>query len=72
VPVHLDIGCYMTSVNDIKLRLVDDPVPEENKLPFGVYMINIDGRIIFVRRFCGRFMPVSSQEQEELCQQFLL
>jgi hypothetical protein len=61
----------MTSANeDIVLRKVDEP--EERKLPAGVYTIMFDGHLVFVRRFAGRFMPVSKQEQEELWQRFRL
>jgi hypothetical protein len=66
----LDTGCYMTSHNDIVLKKCGEP--EERTLPPGIYTIALDGRIIFVRRVAGRFMPVSAQEQEELCQQFRL
>lgn len=56
----------MTSANDdIVLRKVGEQ--EEKKLPVGIYAIMFDGKIVFARRFAGRFMPVSAQEQEELC-----
>lgn len=60
----------MTSANDdIVLKKVGET--EEKKLPVGIYVITFDNRLVFVRRFAGRFVPVSAQEQEQLCQQFL-
>jgi hypothetical protein len=75
VPVlaHSDTGFYMTSPNDdIVLRKHGEPEEEQKKLPFGVYAMTLDNRLIFVRRLVGRFVPVSPQEQEQLCQQFRL
>jgi len=60
----------MTSANDIVLRKNGEP--EEKQLPAGIYVITFDNKVIFARRFAGRFMPVSAKEQEELCQQFRL
>jgi hypothetical protein len=56
--------------DDIVLKKLGEP--EEKKLPVGIYVIEFDGRAVFVRRMGGRFMPVSAQEQEELCQRFRL
>lgn len=56
--------------DDIVLNKIGET--EEQKLPVGVYVITFDNRLVFARRFAGRFMLVSAQEQEELCQQFLL
>lgn len=58
-----DIGYYMTSP-DINLRKVGEP--EYNSLPKGVQAIVMNGDVIFVRRVMGRFMPVPSNEQEQL------
>lgn len=66
---HLDIDFSMTSPDDIILKKVGEQ--EEKKLPIGVYAITFDNRLVFVRRVAGRFVPVSTQEQEALCQQFL-
>jgi len=61
----------MTSANeDIVLRKADEPEEKTKKLPSGVYAIMFGDRLVFARRYAGRFMPVSSQEQEELWQQF--
>jgi len=60
----------MNLSDDIVLKKAGEP--EENKLPVGIYVITFDNRLVFVRRFAGRFVPVSAQEQEELCQQFRL
>jgi hypothetical protein len=60
----------MTSHDDIVLKKCGEP--EEKKLPPGIYTIALEGNIIFVRRLAGRFVPVSAQEQEELCQLFRL
>ena len=55
----------MTSANDdIVLKKIDDP--EEKKLPVGIYVISFDNRFVFARRFGGRFIPVSAQEQEQI------
>lgn len=66
---HLDTDYSMTSPDNIVLKKVGEQ--EEKKLPLGVYAITFDNRLVFVRRVAGRFVPVSSQEQKELCQQFL-
>ena len=52
--------------SDIKLRRVDDPMPERNELPRGVHAIILDNRVIFVRRVGGRFIPLPAEEQERL------
>lgn len=59
-------------MSDIKLRNADQP--EEKVLPIGVRVITFDGVAIFARydRISRRFVPVSAQEQIELCQQFRL
>jgi hypothetical protein len=59
----------MSIHDDIKLKKIGDP--EEIKLPHGIFVIKVEESYIFVRRIGGRFMPVSKQEQDELCQQFL-
>lgn len=57
---------------DITLQKVEDVLSSKDKsLPFGIYAITFDNKLVFVRRVAGRFMPVSAQEQEKLCQQFL-
>ena len=55
--------------DDIVLKKAGEP--ENKQLPAGIYAITFDGKLIFARRFAGRFMPVTAREQEELCQQFL-
>lgn len=61
---HLDTDFYMTSPNEITLRKVGEP--EYNSLPRGVHVIVLGGRIIFVQRTGGRFIPLPEKEQEEL------
>lgn len=58
-------------MDNIVLKKYGEPEEEKNNLPAGVYAMTLGDRLIFVRRLLGRFVPVSPQEQEELCQQFL-
>ena len=53
-------------MNDIKLRMADEPEPEKNTLPRGVKAMQLGNRIMFVRRVLGRIVPVSNDEQERL------
>jgi hypothetical protein len=53
-------------MNDIKLRKVNDPEPEQNMLPRGVHAVVIDDRLFFVRRIGGRFILLPKEEQEQL------
>lgn len=70
---HSDTDFSMTSPNDeIVLKKCGEPDEEQNKLPVGIYAMTLGDRLIFVRRLLGRFVPVSAQEQEQLCQQFRL
>lgn len=70
VQEHLDIDFYMTSPNDITLRKVGEP--EYNSLPRGVHVIMLGGRVIFVQRISGRFIPLPEKEQETLRQKHVL
>lgn len=54
-------------IEDIKLKKIDEL--NEVKLPHGVFVIKSGNALIFVRRICGRFIPVSKQEQNEIWQQ---
>jgi len=53
-------------MEDIKLRMADEPEPEKNTLPRGVKAMKLGDRIMFVRRVGGRLVPVSNTEQEQL------
>jgi hypothetical protein len=72
VLAHLDTDFSMTSPDEIVLKKCGEQEEEQNKLPVGIYAMTLGDRLIFVRRIMGRFMPVSAQEQEQLCQQFRL
>jgi hypothetical protein len=52
------------SYDDIILKKPGDP--EENTLPRGVRLIEFGGRLVFVQRVGGRFMPLSDDEQKKL------
>lgn len=60
----------MTSPDDIQLRKVGEP--EYNSLPRGVHAIVLGGRVIFVQRLLGRFIPLPEKEQEELRKRHVL
>jgi len=71
VRAHLDTDYSMISPDqDITLKKVGES--EDQALPIGIYLVTFGDKAVFVRRFAGRFMPVSTKEQDELCQQFRL
>ena len=50
--------------SDIILKKIGEA--EEKQLPSGVYAIAFNNQLVFVRRFAGRFVPVTAQEQKEI------
>lgn len=70
MPEHLDIDFYMTSPDDITLRKVGEP--DFNSLPRGIHAVMVGGRVIFVQRTGGRFMPLPEKEQEVLRKKHVL
>lgn len=59
-------------MDDIKLRKMDEQ--EEKTLPPGVRVITFGDTTVFARydRINRRFLPVTAEEQVELCQRFRL
>ena len=53
-------------IDDIKLRMADEPEPEKNTLPRGVKAMMLGDRLIFLRRVGGQLVPLPETEQERL------
>lgn len=58
------------SYDDITLRKVGEP--EFNSLPYGVVLIMIDNKPIFVKKVLGRMMPLPEEQQAELRNKHIL
>lgn len=61
-----DIDYYMTSLNMNDIVLQKAGEPDFNSLPRGVYLIFVGDKPIFARRTMGKFIPLSTTEQEKL------
>ena len=54
--------------NNIHLKTIEEIAAEKaaNCLPHNMRAISVGQKIVFVRRWCGRWIPVSKELQEEL------
>lgn len=54
-------------MNDVRLPKVGEDKPK-NPLPRGVHVVRLGERIVFVRQFAGRLLPLPQGEQDAIAE----